>query len=140
MRTAPGVRVCVARPRRALPEPPADTPRARSMDSALRKKLGWQMKGIKLPPSTLFGTLDPDFIEQRRASLHDYMQQLCQIPGVTAFHKHFCSQELKAFLRFDELALGKVRWGGVGEALGILAARHRRGSRPALADRRAGWR
>ena len=76
-----------------------------SLDKALRKDVGWQMKSLRFPPKKTFFNLDDRFIETRREGLDAYLRAVIDIRGVTEFTKHFGSKDLKHFLDYDKRSM-----------------------------------
>ena len=76
--------------------------RFQSLHKSLTAQYGWQMKESKFPPKKTFGSLAPDFMEQRRRALDLYMHFITQIRHVTEFNKeHLSSKDLKTFIDYD---------------------------------------
>ena len=76
--------------------------RFQSLHKSLTAQYGWQMKESKFPPKKTFGSLAPDFMEQRRRGLDLYMHFITQIRHVTEFNKeHLSSKDLKTFIDYE---------------------------------------
>jgi len=73
------------------------------LHKSVKASLGWLMQKIDIPPSHTFvyDKFSAEFIEKRRDELNAYWQQVLAIDKVAEFHKHHCSQELKAFLNVE---------------------------------------
>jgi len=72
------------------------------LHKSLTAQYGYQMKDSKFPPKRTFGSLAPDFMEQRRRALDLYMHYITQIRNVTEFNKeHLSSKDLKLFIDYD---------------------------------------
>mmetsp|Transcript_35652 Transcript_35652/g.44214 ORF Transcript_35652/g.44214 Transcript_35652/m.44214 type:complete len:260 (+) Transcript_35652:726-1505(+) len=72
-----------------------------TLDQALRKQLGWKLQDVKFPPKRTFFNLDENFIQSRRESLDEYLCKVLAIRGVSDFHLHTSSSDLKNFLEYD---------------------------------------
>jgi len=73
------------------------------LHKSLTAQYGYQMKDSKFPPKRTFGSLAPDFMEQRRRALDLYMHYITQIRNVTEFNKeHLSSKDLRKFIDYDE--------------------------------------
>jgi len=71
----------------------------------MNKSLGWQLDGIQLPSAHTFvlDKFSDDFIKRRKDELIEYWKAITDIPQVTDFHKHHCSEVLKCFLDVEDI-------------------------------------
>ena len=72
------------------------------LHKSLTAQYGYQMDESSFPPKKTFGSLAPDFMEQRRRRLDLYMHFVTQIRNVTEFSKeHLSSRDLRKFIDYD---------------------------------------